>query len=132
SPGKALVVSSEPAWVGDALRRSWEKFRLFFATAWSMTRTPRRFGHDWAEGRHVAINPLGFFGASLGAFGPLLYVIRRFLDVDGVAPIGWLRQVEPSLQWIVLGLLCHAMLRPLGATRGLSLTVGISLFAGGG
>jgi hypothetical protein len=121
-------------WLLDGFRHVVASFLLFFRTAARITRHPRQFALDWSRGSFRVFNPLAFFATSAGVTGTLGVIVEHLTHEAGsVSTTDFVvHELEPYLQYFLLGLLCHAFLKPLGARRPWYLTLGISLFAGGG
>ena len=121
-------------WLVDGFRHVWEKLVLFFHTGARMTRHPRQFAVDWARGEFRAFNPLAFMATGGGLTATLaLFVDRLTHQRSGFSSTDFLvHEIDPYLRYFLLGLLCHAFLRPLGARRPWYMTLAVALFAGGG
>ena len=93
---------------------------------------PRRLIAEWASGTIQALNPL-VFTTSAGITAGLGIAAARLTHAGHLSAADVaLRQIDPYLQYFLLGLLCHAFLVLLGARQPWYLTPGVSLFSGGG
>jgi hypothetical protein len=121
-------------WLMDGLHHLGESFMRFFRTGARITRHPRQFAEDWASGEFRAFNPLAFFATAAGVTGTLGLFVERIAHHGGTPSSTdfIVHELDPYLRYFLLGLLCHAFLKPLGARRPWYMTLGISLFAGGG
>jgi hypothetical protein len=134
-PDPALEVHPEARnWLVDGFRHVGRELALFFLTAARITRHPHQFAVAWASGEFRAFNPLAFFATAVGVTGTLgVFVERIVREAESVSLTSFVvHEIDPYLSCFLLGLLCHACLKPLGARRPWYLTLGISLFAGGG
>jgi hypothetical protein len=133
-PDGLAIQAQARDWLRDGLRHVVQGFTQFFVTAAHITRHPRQFAIEWVSGDFRAFNPLGFFATAAGVTETVGLVVDR-LSGQGARSSALdlvVSSVDPYLSYFLLGLLCHAFLRPLGARRPWSLTLGMSLFAGGG
>jgi hypothetical protein len=140
----ALVVATEEKsisihpdiqnWLVEGLHHTWEQFERFFRTGGRMVGHPRQFAADWAHGELRAFNPLGFFATSVGVTTTLGLLAGRLVNpTESHTSLELLiHEFDPYLQYFLLGLLCHAFLKLFGINRPWFLTLGVSLFAGGG
>jgi hypothetical protein len=121
-------------WVVLGLRHAAGELALFFRTAARITTHPRALAEAWARGEFRAFNPLVFLATAAGVTGAFSLVVDRLTNQAPSSSMADLviRTVEPYVTYLLLGLLCHVFLRVLGARRPWYLTLGISLFAGGG
>jgi hypothetical protein len=121
-------------WLRDGLAHVVQGFTRFFLTAAHITRHPRRFAVDWANGELRAFNPLGFFATAAGVTETVGLVVDRITGqgASSSAVDFVVQSVDPYVSYFLLGLLCHGFLKPLGARGPWSMTLGMSLFAGGG
>lgn len=124
-----------PRWITDGLRQVQDELLFFFRTAAAITVHPRQFAREWATGQRRALNPLAFLATSLGFTSPLHFILQRIVEHRHQEGPAWVEMLEPFLpygEFLLLGVLCHAVLRVSGAVQPLRATVAISLFAGGG
>jgi hypothetical protein len=121
-------------WLLDGLHHTWESFERFFRTGARMMVQPRQFAADWAHGELRAFNPLGFFATSVGVTSTLGLLVGRLVrpSASHTSVEFLVHEFDPYLQYFLLGLLCHAFLKLFGVKRPWFLTLGVSLFAGGG
>jgi hypothetical protein len=134
APADLAVHADARNWVVAGLRHATGELALFFRTAGRIIRHPRQFATEWAQGEFRAFNPLIFLATAAGVTGAFGLVVDRLTDQPGSSSLADLivGTVEPYANYLLLGLLCHVFLRLLGARRPWYMTLGISLFAGGG
>ena len=121
-------------WLADGLLHVVHQFQRFFRTGASITRHPRQFATDWVSGEFRVFNPLAFFATAAGITGTLSLLVERITHHGGgLSSTEFIvHGLDPYISYFLLGLLCHGFLKPLGARRGWYMTLGMSLFAGGG
>jgi hypothetical protein len=120
-----------PNWIREAWTLFWEEVRSFVRTGVGFLRRPGRFSADWVAGRQRALNPLGFVATSLAVSGLIRAVFPHRGGGDSLATEIALATL-PYVYYALLGVLAHPFLRLGGSRRGISATLAISLFAGGG
>ncbi len=122
--------SAGPDWVRETIAVTRSEIRHFAATVNGFCRHPSRFSAAWMAGQTRALNPLGFLATALAISGTVGSLVPGN-DEGGI--LGNLAAATlPYAYYVLLGVLCHPLLRLAGSTRPLRATVAISLFAGGG
>lgn len=121
-------------WLVEGFRHSLHTFALFFRTGAQFTRHPGRFARAWARGELRAFNPLAFMATGAGLTATVGLLVERIMHPGGGFSLVdfVVGEIDPYLRYLLLGALCHAFLRLLGAWRPWYVTAGIALFAGGG
>jgi hypothetical protein len=135
APAQESPASSATAWLTDAIASLRYDVVMFARTAVAMSIAPRRFAADWRDGQRRALNPVAFLGTSL-AVSSLPTLIMNHLapraGEEGLFQAFFTDQILPYIQYTLLGLIAHGLLRLMGGRQTLLATVGIALFAGGG
>jgi hypothetical protein len=140
SDAAAMVPDDQPqavatSWLSDATASLRYDIVMFARTALAMSIAPRRFAADWRDGQRRALNPVAFLGTALAA-GSLPTLIMNHLvpraGDEGLFQAFFIDQILPYIQYTLLGLIAHGLLRLMGGRQTLLPTVGIALFAGGG
>lgn len=142
SPAEAAPAAADApatpasAWFAEALRTVRYDLVMFVRTAVAMTVAPTRFAADWRDQRLRALNPLAFLGTAIAVGSPPALAVSHFAGQTGADGGLWdafvADQVAPYVQYFLLGVIAHGLLRVLGGRQRLLGTVGIALFAGGG
>lgn len=132
-----VPTSAPPSWFADAVRVIRTDLVMYARTAAAMSLRPARFAAEWRDQRRRALNPVAFLGTALALSSPLTLAVRHFAgpgdDGDGTLWDAFLAdQVAPYVQYSLLGLVTHGLLRLLGGRQPLLATMGIVLYAGGG
>ena len=134
----ARAQSAPARWLADAIAALRLDLVLYARTAVAMSLRPMRFAAAWREGHFRALNPLAFLGTALAVSSPAILAVSHFAGRDGGAEVDSLwdaflaDQIAPYLQFTLLGLMAHGLLRLSGARQPLLLTIAIALYAGGG
>lgn len=124
----------DPPWTREALAVITHEILGWLRALVAVTRAPRRFVADWADGRTRPLNPLAFALNGLTIAGPVTALIVHLVALpDDQLPF-WVHVVKPLVPWAynVLWLLpVHVGLRLVGGTRRLRTTIGAAFYAGG-
>lgn len=105
----------------------------FVATALQFSRHPGRFGTAWVAGQTQALNPIGYLSTSLAVSAAASALASALLGTHDSGLWATLANAMlPYTYHVVLGLVCHGVLRLGGSIRPLRASVAIALFAGGG
>jgi hypothetical protein len=125
-----------PDWLGAAHRAIREELRLFLSIVLAVSLRPALFARQWRERQRETLNPLAFLGTSLAFSSPPALIVAHFAGLEQSDGSLWQAflsdQVAPYLQYVLLGVFAHGVLRLLGGRERLLATVGIALYAGGG
>ncbi len=125
----------ETRWLGDSARLAWRETRSFASAVAAITLRPARFARSWVRGEQQVMNPLGFFATSaaiVAVYQKVSFAVAS-RDAGGSGLIGDIANaVGPYLYYVVLGLLCHLMLRGRGSQRTVRGSLAVSLYVGGG
>jgi len=130
-----MVRNDGPDWVREAVVAVRDEVVRFGATALHFTLHPQRFAASWYEGKTEALNPAAFLSTSLGVRAAVLVVSAWIRGLHGDDDSFWSTLGEATLPYVyymVLGVLCHPVLRLCGSKRPLRASVAVALFAGGG
>jgi hypothetical protein len=122
-----------PNWVRDAVSVTGHEIAGYVTVLWGLLARPERFVREWATGTRPFMNPLGVM-----ATGITIYTIIGMLSgfntsVRSDQPF-WLialNAIAPYLHLVLIGALCHGMLRLAGSPLRLRDSLGIALYAGG-
>lgn len=124
----------DPQWPREAVGSIAHEIVGWLRALVAVTRAPRRFVADWADGTTRPLNPLAFALNGLALTGPVTALVVLLLKMpDDQLPL-WVQLVRPAIPWaygIVFMLPIHALLRLLGGRRKLRTTIGASFYAGG-
>ena len=105
----------------------------FAATVWQFSRHPRRFGAAWFAGQTQALNPIGYLSTSLAVSAAVSALVSALRGASDGGLWGSLANATlPYTYYVVVGVVCHGVLRLGGSPRPLRASVAIALFAGGG
>jgi hypothetical protein len=128
-PSAGPPSSGGPDWIRETIALGRDEIHRFVTTALGFMRRPGRFSADWFAGRQRALNPLGFIATALG-----LSSAAGALTPSLVRDTFWAHASQallPYVYYVLVGVLCHPILRLGGSTRPLRATIAVSLFAGG-
>src|SRR5437879_3896310 len=124
----------DPPWVRDAFAAVAHEIMGWLRALVAVTRAPRRFVADWADGKTHPLNPVAFALNGLTVAGPVTALIVHLVKFpDDQLPF-WAQVLKPLVPWTynILSLLpVHADLRLVGGKRKLRTTIGASFYAGG-
>ncbi|MCU1281841.1 MAG: hypothetical protein JWM53_5387 [bacterium] len=124
----------DPQWFREAVGAIAHEIFAWLRALAAVTRAPRRFVADWADGRTRPLNPLAFALNGLALAGPVTAIAVHVIDIgDDDFPL-WLLLVKPAIPWLYNLLFLvpvHLLLRLFGARRKLRTTFGAAFYAGG-
>jgi hypothetical protein len=125
--------AGEPRWIEHAVAQAHAEVLLYLRTFAGVALRPMRFSRAWASGELEAAGPLAFMASSAAIAGVATQLVQPLLGIQSNETL--LRQVglalAPYLFYSAVGLLCHALLRPIGARRRWSTSLALALYAGG-
>jgi hypothetical protein len=125
-----------PAWLGGVIEGIRHEVQVFLATVAAVSLHPATFAEQWRDCRREAPNPLAFLGTALAVSSPPTLMVSHFARLQEDGGTLWdaflSDQVAPYVQYVLLGVLAHGLLRLLGGTQKLRATVAIALYSGGG
>jgi hypothetical protein len=125
-----------PSWLVEAFRGIRAELVLFLRTVVAVSVRPEAFAAEWRDRRRKTLNPLAFLGTALALSSPLTLAVAHFGRLQNEPGTLWdaflSDQVAPYLQYVLLGIFAHGVLRVLGGKQRLISTVGMALYAGGG
>ena len=134
--GDNASVGVPPSWLAGAYHGVRDELRLYLRTVAAVSLRPATFAAAWRDRRQTALNPLAFLGTALAFSSPPTLIVGRFAGLGEEGGTLWdaflSDQVAPYVQYLLLGVLAHGLLRLLGGSQKLLATVGIALYAGGG
>jgi hypothetical protein len=119
-----------PDWIRDAVAVARHEVRRFVATGVAFCVRPQQFAASWVAGDERALNPLGCMATALAVTGTLGAFVPGKDESGALAALA--AAILPYVYYVVLGLLCHPLLRLSGSTRPLRVSVATALFAGAG
>jgi hypothetical protein len=119
-----------PDWIRDAVAVARQEIRRFVATGVAFCVRPQRFAASWVAGDEHALNPLGCMATALAVTGTLGAFVPGNGESGALAALA--AAILPYVYYVVLGLLCHPLLRLSGSTRRLRVSVAMALFGGAG
>jgi hypothetical protein len=128
-----VALPTAPRWHADVARRACNEARLYLRT-WAATALhPGAFVIDWAESRRKLMNPAAFMATSVAIVAPLAHAVQRYWDAKTPDSL-WIdiaQTVAPFVQYIVIAVVCHGVLRLCGSRQLLRGSVAIGLYSGG-
>jgi hypothetical protein len=125
---------SDPPWPREAYLALAHELRGWVQALIAVTRAPRRFGANWADGVTRPLNPLAYALNGLALSGPVKAIIVRLVGIGTDELPLWADVVKPLIPWaynLLMVLPIHAGLRMLGSRRRLRTTVGAHFYSGG-
>jgi hypothetical protein len=126
-----MVGEPDRQWLREAARAFAHEWAAFFATVWRVTRAPRRFAADWADGKIEALNPILYTLNAVALQTPWVILWNRIAhrpDADlplWAQALGGMSEFFNALLWT---LPLHGVLRLIGGRRPLRSTYAISLY----
>jgi hypothetical protein len=124
---------TDPNWPRQAIAAVVGELVAWLRALLAVTRAPRRFAADWANGRTRVLNPLAFALNELAVVGPVHALCAHLFGMTVELPL-WLQAAKVVLLWLyTLAWVAplHLALRALGGTRPLRTTLGAAIYGGG-
>jgi hypothetical protein len=115
-----MVSEPEPQRLREAARGVAHEWMAYWRVARAMTREPRRFMQQWADGERAALNPLACLlnAVAVQALCGVAWQTLRHTPDSGLPP--WLEVLTPAaamLNWAIVASLIHFPLKLLAPTR---------------
>jgi hypothetical protein len=125
---------SDPQWPREAFAALAHEIVGWLRALLAVTRAPRRFAADWADGRIRPLNPLAFALNGLAVSGPVTAFVVWLVGMGTDELPIWGHIAKWLFPWVynlLLVLPMHAGLRLLGSRRPLRTTIGAFFYCGG-
>jgi hypothetical protein len=126
-----VVGEPDRQWPREATRAFAHEWAAFFATVWRVTRAPRQFAADWADGKVEALNPIFYTLNAVAVQAPWVILWNRLAHRPEAELPLWsqaLGTLSEFLYALVWTLPLHGVLRLCGGRRPLRSTYAISLY----
>ncbi len=132
-PEARAASDADPLWPAELWHALTHEWRAYVSAVVGMTRTPRRFAAEWADGARAALNPALCALNAAALIGGWTLACHRVLDrrPDLELPL-WAEALKPIMVFVEVlfaVLPAHAALRLVGVRRPLRTTVGVMLYA---
>jgi hypothetical protein len=129
-----MASEPDPQWPREAWRGLVHEWRDYGRVVLAVTREPRRFMHEWADGRRAALNPLACMLNLIALITVMSVAVHQIAHVsDDETP--WHDLLKPIIRLVFSSALAstiHVPLRFLGAQRPWRTTLAAVLYVTAG